>query len=113
MLLFKETQRLMDLKSYQAAADCFHKTIFLHTQEDKSSEKLQTAELLKLADIDLELRKYFRKEGKTPTPTAPEFPVLSTESQVCEIRTISVPDLMVFDNNQTQSSNEQDFISGV
>ena len=113
MLLFRETQKLMDLKNYQAAADCFHKTIFLHTQEDKSSEKLQTPELLKLADIDLELRKYFHKEARMPTPSAPKFPVMNTGSQVCDIQNNSYPDLMVFDNNQQQSSNEQDFISGV
>ena len=107
----------MDLKNYQAAAECYHKTLYLHTKEDKSSEKLETAELLKLADIDLELRRHFHKEARMPTPTAPEFPVLNTESQVCEIQSTSFPDLMVFDKIQAQGSNKQNlqqgFISGV
>ena len=82
---------------------------------------LTGADLRKAADLDQALREHLGMEAKNPTPVPPNFPVLHTQYDNCDIQTHPDPmqhkDLMTFDNEEECSSHEkynnQDFQSGV
>ena len=95
--------------------------MYIHGHEGRKVNLLTGADLRKAADLDQALREHLGMEAKNPTPVPPNFPVLHTQYDNCDIQTRPDPmqheDLMTFDNEEDsltkEKRNNQDFHPGV
>ena len=108
------------MQNFDAAADLYGTTLYLHRNELYKTERLNSLDLVELSKIDSALRKHFQQHSKSPVPVQPSEVILVAQRQSCpqndggEIQfqqtPMQHPDLMSFDE---VPSNDQDFIPGV
>ena len=111
----------MDLKNYKVAWEKYQDAMYIHRLAGWKFDKLSDTDLRKASSLDRDLRKHLQMENKNPTPVMPEFPVLHTQYEPCDV--IVRPDhmlhkdLITFDNEADglpkDKTINQDFQPGV
>ena len=115
----REARAQIDLQNFDAVKELYKAILFLHKHEQYNTEKLNSLDLVELSKIDSALKSHFQQQSIAPVPIQPKEMILYTQLQsspqndVCEIQT-QHPDLMIFEENQCNSTHgEQDFPTGV
>ena len=109
----------LDIKDFCNALLNYNRALYVHQNEERSSEKLKSKDLVAMHDIAPKIKEYHAEQQKYPTPTPATLPVLHTECYDQSIPNAPARDLMTFDENQPGNNDnkdvhpQQDFLSGV
>ena len=116
--LMKQAEMNLDIKDFYNAELNYSRALFVHHNEERSSETLKSDDLVAMYDIARRIREHYagRKKSATPTPTI--LPVLHTDCQSQGVQNIPAQNLMIFNENQTGDNDKNvfpqpDFPSGV
>ena len=116
--LVKEAEMNLDIKDFHNAEINYEKALYIHQNEDRSSEKLRSDDLAAMYDIARRIRAYHAEQKKSATPPPVTLPVLHTECYDQSVPNAPAQDLMIFNENQPGNNDknvspQQDFLSGV